>query len=312
MPLFVSLLMAPGDPAHAQTRAFQMSLWAEHDTAPGVDTDVPVFYDGYTQPAGSSIVIRFDLNKPFTAGEYEWPRIAAVLIDEPYNDFNSLPTTCWSQAQVDAVNARAEVLAQRAAELKSVAPMTRFWVNLARPQMNWMRSPQCANQALAPVNVNRAYIDVISVDIYRVDFVSVVKPYYVWLEAHRAKPDQQMALIPATHHRSGDTAAIRMGIAVTLYDYFDYADEANESCDLPFGSRGLTGSFDGCRVWMILGWLAQNHSEAGIGYIGARDPAAGQIATVWQSRRALALRPDLARQVTPGQLVPVLLPLMLE
>lgn len=73
---------------------------------------------------------------------------------------------------------------------------------LAKPQLDWVRGAQCADPALSPVNVNRAYIDVISVDIYRATFASMVRPYYDWLDTHRAKPDQQMALIPGTHYQA--------------------------------------------------------------------------------------------------------------
>lgn len=298
-------LIAASGQAYAQTRSFQMSLWAESDEAPGVDTDIPAFYDGQAQPAGRSILIRFDMNKQFSVTEYAWWRIDAVLFDEPYNDFNGLQGPCWSQTAVANVNARVQLLAQRAAELKAVAPLTRFWVNLAKPQLDWVMGRTCSLQELAPVDVNQPYIDVISVDIYRAWFNPDVKRYYDWLETHRAKPDQQLALIPGTHYEVGeDIPALQ---ALILQEYFDFANEANQNCDLPLGSRGVTGSFDGCRVWIVLGWLAQNYTVNGTTYKGVRDPSSWQIADVWQSQLALPVRPDLAHRAGPAELLPSML-----
>jgi hypothetical protein len=280
---------APGGQAYARSRAFQMAMWAESDAAPGDDSDIPVFYDTTAQPAGRSILIRFDRDKPLSAGEYEWSRIAAVLFDEPYNDFSGL--RCWSAAAVAAVNARSEVLAQRATELKSLAPTTRFWVNLAKPQLDWMTTPQCADPDAAPVNVNKPYIDVISVDVYGKRFKPHLKRYYDWLDSHRARPDQQLALIPGTFYRLGKDKPTTQ--AAYLRGYFDYANRANRRCDLPNGSRGVTGNFDGCRVWIVLGWLGPNYVEAGYTYVGARDARAAPIANAWRTELALPLRTDL-------------------
>jgi hypothetical protein len=288
------LFIAPSGQACTKSRSFQMALWAESDAAPGIDTDIPVFYDGAAQPVGRSILIRFDLNKPFSAGEYDWSRIVAVLFDEPYNDFNNV--ACWSASTVAAVEARAQVLAGRAAELKSISPLTRFWVNLAEPQLAWVTTRQCVDdldEDVAPVNVNKPYIDVISVDVYRKSFSSGLKRYYGWLAAHRAKPDQQLALIPGTFYRQGKDKPTTQ--ASHLRGYFDYANNANRKCNLPLGTRGLTASFDGCPVWIVLGWLAHNHTEGGIEHVGERDKRSAPIAKIWQSQRALPLRPDLAR-----------------
>lgn len=306
----VLLVAAPSRQACAQTRAFQMAMWAEDDDEPGVDTDIPVFHAGQAQPPDRrSILVRSVWENVITPEEYNWPLIVAVLVDEPYNDFNGLTTNCWSQENVDAVNARAQALAINAAQLKSVAPRTRFWVNLAKPQLDWMKSPQCSNQSLTPVNVNRSYIDVISVDIYYKSFATNVKPYYDWLETNRAKPDQQLALIPGTHIRSGiDNPAVQ---ASYLPGFFDYANNANLSCDLPLGGRGRTGFFDGCPVWIVLGWLGNNYAEGGVQYIGERDSPSAAIADVWRARVAVPLRPDLAPP-RAGEMGPAFLPLLLE
>ena len=74
-------LIAPSGPTYAKTRSFQMAMWAATDSAPGADTDIPVFYEGAPQPAGPGILIRSNVNKPISADEYVWSRVAAVLAD---------------------------------------------------------------------------------------------------------------------------------------------------------------------------------------------------------------------------------------
>lgn len=303
------LSISPSGWVCAQSRSFQMAMWADGDSAPGPDTDIPVFYDTVGQPDGHGILIRIDMNKPFTAGEYKWHRIAAVLFDEPFNDLNSVP--CWDSLSVERLNNRIQLLAQRAAELKAVAPSTRFWVNVTPTQLDWMMKPlgKCLPEPGSPpeeipdpLYFNQPYIDVISLDHYNQWFDSDVKPYYVWLDANRAKPEQQMALVPGTHYVVGQYSAIVQ--AYILPDYFEYANDANQNCNLPLGSRGVTGIFDGCRIWIVLGWLGPNHSEGNWQYKGERDPTSWRIADVWKSQLAVPLRPGLAHQVPPAHLIP--------
>lgn len=297
------IFIAPSGQAVAQTRSFQMAMWANSDGSAGEDTDIQVFYDTVGQPDGRSILIWRDINKPIYASEYTWSRIVAVLFDEPYNDFNGV--SCWSTPTVAAVNARAQVLADRAAELKSVAPYTRFWVNLARPQTSWFALGPCRDEgSTAPLDVNRPYIDVISVDIYHEPFNTGIRAVYDLWALLPARPDQQVALIPGTFYRLGKDNPARQ--ASYLQDYFDYANNANQNCNLPYGERGVTGNFDGCRVWMVMGWLAENYSEGGTFFVGMRDPSAAPIAVAWRAQRALPLHPDLANQVHPADLIPAL------
>jgi hypothetical protein len=273
-----------------------------------------MFQAGQKQPPGRSILIRNAWDNVISTDEYYWPRIVAVLIDEPYKGFESLSTSCWTEDDVEHVNARADTLADRAAELKAISPRTRFWVNLAKPQLDWARSGQCpSNAALTPVNVNKPYIDVISVDIYTRPFGTYVQPYYDWLKTHRAKPEQQMALVPATHHHPNDSVALRLNIAFDLDSYFSYANDANQSCDLPLGSVWRTGIFDGCRVWMVMGWLAgiQEGDDDGT-FIGLRASGSELIANEWKTELAQPLRSDLARELAPKQLLPALSPLLRE
>jgi hypothetical protein len=177
-------------------------------------------------------------------------------------------------------------------------------VNLTKTQIDWMTTPQCSDGGAYPLYVNQPYIDVISLDIYNKGFTSDVKPYYDWLDSNRAKPEQQFALVPGTHYVVGQYSAASQ--AALLPAYFNYADNQNLNCNLPLGDRGVTGRFDGCRVWIVLGWLGPNYSEGNWQYKGERDPSSGPIANVWQSRVAIPIRPDLANQVPPADLVPAL------
>lgn len=304
------LFIAPSGQTHAQTRAFQMALWVAREYPPGVDTDIPSFYDGEDQPDGFSILIGFKWDLPlFAHRPYDWARILAVEVDEPYNEFNRV--RCWSTSTVAAVNARAQDLADRAAELKSISPLTRFWVNLARPQTDWSTLDPCRDDGSSPPpDVNRPYIDVISVDIYYTPFNTAIKAIYDQWVMFPAKPDQQVALIPGTFYREGkDHPATQ---ASYLQGYFDYANNANQNCNRPLGSRGQTGSFDGCPVWIVMGWLSHNATEDGVEYIGERDPRSAPIADVWQAQLAVPPRSDLANQLKPAELVPTLLPLFMD
>lgn len=307
------LFMTSSGQAYAQLRVFQMSMWTSTDDGPGPDTDIPTFYEvPNNQPDGPGIMLRagWDYNKPISANDYNWSQVVAFLIDEPYNDFNNVG--CWRPEIQAAVEERAQILATRAAELKAVAPLTRFWVNLAQPQLDWVTTGQCVREGAQPVNVNRPYIDVISVDIYYKRFSRDVKKYYDWLVTRRAKPDQQVALIPGTFYRLGvkDDQKNQAGY---LQEYFDYANASNENgCNLPLGERGATGHFDGCPVWIVMGWLAQNHPEGDLVYIGERDPTSWQIANAWQTQVAIPLRGDFAHQLTPAQISSAWLPLILS
>jgi len=75
-------------------------------------------------------------------------------------------------------------------------------------------------------------------------------------------PDQQIALVPGVFSAPVNQYGL-------LQDYFDYADQWNEVCDLPLGSRGVTGLYDGCRIWIVAGWLADNYTDPkGTQYVG--------------------------------------------
>ena len=288
------LFLVPGGMAHAQsgTRSFQMSLWECCDgrVPTSADTDIRTFGDGGTQPAGRSIVEPLDWTTPLTTRGYDWSRIVAVEVDEPYTPVDGdLDQTC---TDVNSANARIApidaALAQRAAELKALNPKARFWVNFTATEGEWMGF--CAT----PQVFNRAYIDVISEDYYSIGSVGV-SPFYSIVAAFPAKPDQQLALFPGVFSAPQDQAQ-------WLSTYFDYANNLNQTCNLPLGSRGITGISDGCPVWIVMGWLSGDYQGNTL-YRGLLDPSSATLAAIWRAAVALPLAPGLAHQRTPAQIV---------
>jgi hypothetical protein len=129
-----------------------------------------------------------------------------------------------------------------------------------------------------------------------------VQQYYDFLVANPAKPDQQLALVPGVF-----SSPVHQG--PLLAGYFGYADNMNQNCNLPLGSRGVTGFFDGCPVWVVLGWLPYNYQDGNTLYVGMLDPRSASIAAAWEGELELPLRPGLAHQRTRGQaLQPALQP----
>jgi hypothetical protein len=285
--LLASLLLGESPRADAQ-RAFQMGLYVDlsEPTLTRADADIPMFGEGQPQPAGRSIMKYKSWAAPILSGEnYDWSRIVAVIIDEPYGP--------QDDPRIDSVI--------KYPELKTLAPKARFWVNFTMAEANWIGTCR------TPQEFNRPYIDVVSADWYYANF-SVLQPFYSVVAANPPKPDQQLALVPGTFFRSGkDDPNVQ---ASYLQSYFNFANNANTSCNLSLGSRGVTGSFDGCPVWIVLGWPARGYIDGSTTYVGELDPNAGPIATGWRQEIAAPLRSDLAHQLWPALLAPALQPLL--
>lgn len=286
----LAVVLVPNEPAQAQTasRSFQMGMWTYPSTAiPTVktsnsdtqaDTDIQTFYDEQTQPTGVAIVIGLDWNQPMANRLYDWSRIVAVEADEPYDN---LGDPCGSGAS--AVSSREYTLAVRAAELKVIAPWVRFWVNLTPSDLTAMQTCKAA--------LNQPYIDVISMDNYNGYFADNLATDYQWLIDNAATPYQQLALIPGTFCSNDDCSR-----AMYLQGYFDYANLNNQSCNLSLGPRGVTGYYDGCRVWIVMGWLSGiDNSDNGELY-------ETQISTPWRAEVALPLSPILANRPVPAKI----------
>lgn len=281
----------PSNDGGFDTRSFQMILW---DDAEAIGSDLAFFTEGQHQPNGISVLrvlswwkrnaeTNPELESKLVNYAYDWSRIAAVLIDEPYwyntgaRD-ESNPCRNPADPRNEAIAKTATQLADAARVVNNLSPSTRFWVNFSTPEMDWARDSQC------PVAINQPYIDVVSLDYYCCTFPEVVQPYYEWLSRNRASSYQQFALVPGTFFRSGlDDPVVR---ASYLKGYFDYANSMNQRCNLPIGRVGITGNWDGCPVWLLLGWLASNYSKGGVEYKGVFDPLSSAIATEWNNQFA--------------------------
>lgn len=150
---------------------------------------------------------------------------------------------------------------------------------------------------LCPFPFNEPYIDVVSMDIYFVNFQPALSERYQFLYEHRPTPYQQLALVPgvftgghdSNHNQNGAQAAAR------LLGFFEYAASMNQHCDLPLGPTGITGSYDGCPLWMIVGFTGgvAPVSDAP-GYLPIDNPASILVFDAWQAAFAV-------RRVDPTQ-----------
>jgi len=302
-----------GSPADA--RFFQMTVWAYENPGPNwestiTDVDVPMFGYGNPQPPELSIV-RFDgwyqTALPVSAAVYDWSRILAVVVDEPYA--TRLDEVAWTGPPVENYRAlnpcyqhegnaarRANVLETRAkllslaSSMHDVAPRTRFWVNFHEHEVTWMRDVDC------PLTLNDPAIDVVSLDKYEVPFSSL-EDEYEWFVS--SMPQQQLALVPGTFWMADESPYPARNI---LYGYFDYANRKNRVCDVGLGRVGRTGHYDGCRVWIVAGWSSipwyavldatiRTEYVPGVNnYVGLLHPSSAPIADAWRSELAKAPR----------------------
>jgi hypothetical protein len=271
------------------------------------------------QPSGLSIMYL----RPTSSGDfnlpqkdlnnvpYDYNRIAAIFVDEPYNIVPGPPWPDPCDPKSDSgksgnINAISNQLLTLAQKIRQQAPRTRFWVNYSEPEVQWMMDGFCT--------LNNSTIDVVSMDKYQVPFAgstsclvpqeraSCVQPYYDWLVTHRAYPGQQIALIPGTFADStqGDDAQTQ---ALRLQGFFDYAAK-NQSCNVPLGNTGATGRADGCLIWTVIGFGA--HQGAGI-MIGEDDPGGEPIQQLWRAQVNLPLsiefrRPSAIATLANGQI----------
>jgi hypothetical protein len=301
--------------AQSTSRSFQTGLYVDlsEPNLTKADADIAMFGEGQPQPPGRSIMKfkSYSYATPILATEgYDWSRIVAALIDEPYMSAlqvafpgtNQDKNPCHDAPgpRIDVIYSTQQQLAAAASALASVAPYARLWVNFTTHEVDWMAETACS------LTLNQPNIDVISVDEYYDVFDPAVKSRYAWFVAHRATPQQQLALIPGTFYRPGQDDPGRQ--AGLFQGYFDYADNANQSCNLPLGPRGVTGSFDGCPVWMVLGFAADTFVQDGTTYVGELDPRnAAVISAVWRAELALPVRPGLSLELTRQQIVSTLM-----
>jgi hypothetical protein len=276
-------------------RPFQMSLFVYDDdpVPPATDTDIPMFTERDPQPSGYSILNFSNRATNFSAGalqDYDWSRILAFLFDEPYwtelADGNTSNPCSNPQRMAKIAEVRA-AMKNAATSLRQLGRRTRIWINFSEPEVTWMMSA-----APCGIELNIPEADVISMDRYWVPF-SAIRHYYDWMWTNRVAPHQQLALVPGTHYRSDLNNPNQM--ASYLSGYFAYATEMNQVCNLEFGPTRITGSYDGCPIWLIAGWSAKSHYvEGGITYFGEPHPNSIAIANVWRAEVSVPQIPTRA------------------
>lgn len=234
------------------TRSYQMSVLASTGSNAGVD--IPMFTRGVfrydVQPPGRSIVwlppeADLDIADSNDYDEIDWSRIVAVYVDEPYGEI--LKNNNIFCAGTD-YQARKVAVAALAADARRKAPSARFWVNFTPHEIDLLLGQNLG------CDFNQSYIDVISMDIYGVNFNTSVSDRYNNLYANRrATPYQQLALIAGTYTNGGDQQTATQAIS-RLSEYRAYAQAMNQQCTLPLGPTRITGIYDRCPVWMLIGW----------------------------------------------------------
>jgi hypothetical protein len=248
---------------------------------------------------------------------YDYNRIAAIYLDEPFGLLNWPPfvppnQSKWTNPCLDDPNSPTDryplvtkILGQiqgLAQTIRQQAPKTRLWVNYSEPEMEWMMDPTCPNGRPMTI-LNGPFIDVVSMDKYLVPFAGTndclvaqqsancVQPYYDFLVNNRAYPGQQIALLPGIFANS--TGSNAQAQASLLQGFFDYATSQNQVCNNPLGNTGATGHADGCLVWMVLGFAANDGACSGC--LGEDNPAAAPIQQLWRAEVSLPLTVPLTR-----------------
>jgi hypothetical protein len=265
----------------------------------GPDVDVQSFRDLYGQQpsSGLSIIVQYYPYESLSDRPYDWSRILAVEVDEPFGQ--TTKASCHdSGAQADYTKV-ATALKARQAELRAKYPWVRFWVNLAAQDVRWLQDSTCPPLNPPP---NPYYFDVISVDDYSNPMDLTL---YAWLAAHRASPQQQLALVAGTYCTDTDGCAQRS----YLQGYFAYANSTNNvnGCNLGLGQTGKTGNYDGCPIWMIMGWLSGEYTFNGVNYHGVLTSAAAQLEQTWRNERNV-----LTKERANGAVAQAFLPLLLN
>jgi hypothetical protein len=303
------LLTALATDASAQSsRPFQMSILSATDDTSTAHSDIPIFTRGIfrdqTQPPApvrSIVWLKPDAN--LDQYPLDWTLIVGVYVDEPYGQilsaFNPPPfgwyDACSTNANIyQALLDRESTLQAMAAALHLKAPQARFWVNFSEAEIDSIGAgPGCA--------FNQPYIDVVSMDIYHVDFQTTLSSRYQFLYAHRPTDHQQLALAAGTFTDGQQTGA---QAASRLSGYFAYAASMNQQCNLPLGPIGFTGRYDGCPVWMVAGWTGGQTPPADAPDVRPIDSSnSTAVFNAWQGESAA--RPfdsQLARRV--GSLIP--------
>jgi hypothetical protein len=269
----------------AAARRFEMALFSSSDPTSTDLSWIAPCTDQPSAPRRSILVIdgnyeNSQLASVLATCNYDWSRIAAVVIDEPYwwaTGATNWTNPCYTQGsdeRWEQLWARDAALQNAAAAVQNISPSTRFWVNFSEPEVKWMQDSNC------PLPL-RSFIDVISLDKYNVPF-SQVQPYYNWIVAHRSRPQQQLALVPGVFHQALPTWTNPSIAAGYLQAYFNYANSMNSTpADLPM-------------VWLVAGWPGLGddwNGDVGNGYVwhGIFHPTSYPILNAWNQQFAQLL-----------------------
>ena len=274
-------------PAPSAKRLFQMSILSSTDNVYNAGVDIPTFarhtfYNYQAQPEEMSIAW-LPPGPDLDRHDVDWQRIVAVLVDEPYGEALKGKDSCADPSIKQTIDDTMAALAAMAAAVRERAPKARFWVNFTQREIDLMRTPA------ARCPLNQPYIDVISMDIYGVDFAPEVSRRYNDLyQHHRATPHQQLALVPGTFTLGWEKQTGAQG-ASRLAGYFEFAGAMNRKCNLPLGPTGHTGYDDGCPVWIVAGWMggvAPLHYEPR-DYLPMDNPNSILLFNAWQAQFAV-------------------------
>jgi len=294
-------MLATTAPAQSSQRPYQMTILGSTNLDgfyTNAGADIPVFNRGHyaynLQPAGKSILwtaTDADLDA-VDANDYDlidWSRIVAVYVDEPYGVLLKNTSACSSsptnptRIAIDDID---ENLSRVANAVRRKAPHARFWVNFTKHEIELILSPT------ANCDLNKPYIDVISMDVYGEPFYPVLNErsiselYGDLYFNHRHSPYQQLALVPGTFtssKQSGQNAADWMS------GYLVYAYYMNQECNLPLGPTRITGIYDRCPVWMIAGWMGGTRvlTEGSMNYYPIDHANSAWVFNAWQSAFAV-------------------------
>ena len=291
--LTAPLLVVLSAKSHAQTtRNFQVSLWecclsTDPRVTYGVNTDVREFGYSAAQPAGvpSVLVINGNPLPSITLDQTtvsDWSQIVALEVDEPYTpiDGDLFTGICTTPTDPNLATINQHLSAWEA-QLKIKNSKARFWVNLTLNEANWIQSCYFQFGIVTLPVFNQTYFDVISTDWYGQHWVAdtTIQAFYDVVAQNRATPHQQVALVPGVYS-SGPFGSQQQ----YLQDYFTYANTSNQNCNLPLGPQGVTGIFDGCPVWLVMGYLSG--SGDGHGSVGILMPASENIKAAWETEVA--------------------------
>jgi hypothetical protein len=292
--------------------------------------DLAYFDVESAQPAGRAIMaIPFPTWKNTSwqamlaaSPSYDFSRIDAVLIDEPYwedQETGGIPQNPCApgrpsnDTRCGKVHESIAVLQALGAALKATSPKTRFWLNFSESECQWLGFG--SQNSAPPLPLYGRFVDVVSVDKYGGDFTTSVAQIYDFFLAHRSMASQQVALVPGTFVL--EVGGVIVGgdasqQAARLLSYFAYATQKNATCNLPIGRLGITGSFDGCPVWGVWGWLAGDAPGSAVSFYGLSTSApppsrVAPLVAAWNAEKNLPLVRSV--QAAAGAITAVIAPL---